>query len=229
MTVANDSTERAALDKVNPNTLPDHLRLIALGSLLQGQIPQVRRNVDMDAEGTDAGNLATLDALVLPGGGRANSIQRATVRAGGVTGELTVVAFGTTPSTGEIGVAPNGNLVTLGTDAITDMDVNYLPERGDVLESTFPVVSDTLTLPDAITARGVVLLLDVEAVEGTVTGRKIVLVPGSAPAAGQAALDVAKATVAFQATDAVTRATVKLLLAPLEDLCDVLEAAASVL
>lgn len=220
-----DGTQRAAMDRVNPNTIADAFRLMALGSFLQGQVPQVRRNVDMDAAGTNPNNLATLDALTLPASGKASSIQRATVRAGGVTGELTPVAFGVTPATGEIAVGPNGDIVTLGTDAITDVDVNYLPERGDVVDSVFPVVSNVLTLPTALVARGVVLLADVNALEGTATGRKIVLVPGAAaPAAGQARLNLAKATVTFAAADAVTRAQVVLVVTAAEQLHEVLEA-----
>lgn len=223
-----DSTQRVAFDRANPNTLADLMRSIALGSLLQGQLMQVRRKVDMDAAGTNPENLATLDALDLPNSGKASAILRATVRAGGVTGELTPVAYGTTPATTEIAVGPNGDIVTLATDAITDLDVVYAPERGDVIDTVFPVVSDVLTLPTSIATRGVVLLAYAEALEGTTTGRKIILVPGAgAPAAGQARLDVAKATVTFAAADAVTRARVKLVVTAEEDLATVLEAVES--
>jgi hypothetical protein len=225
MTAPKDGTQRVAFDRANPNTISDLLRSVALGSLLQGQIMQVRRGLDADAAGTNPENLATLDAITLPDAGKANSILRATVRAGGVTGELTPVAYGTTPATTECAVGPNGDLVFLATDAITDVDVVYAPERGDVIDSVFPVVSNVLTLPASITARHVVLLEEAEALEGTSTGRKIVLVPGAgAPAAGQARLDVAKATVTFAGADAVVRARVKLLVAAAEDLADVLEA-----
>jgi len=227
MSAPKDGTTRAAADRANPDTLADFARLIALGSLLQGQVNQVRRKVDMDAAGTNPNNLATLDALDLPASGKACSIVRATVRAGGVTGELTPVAYGTTPATTQIAVGPNGDIVTLAADAITDMDVVYVPERGDVIETVFPVTSDAIDLAviaPAIPARGIVLLADVEALEGTATGRKIVLAPGAgAPAAGQARLDVAKDTITFAAADAVTRARVVLVVTAAEQLTDVLE------
>lgn len=223
----NDGTNRASLDRASPNTLPDLLRAISLGSVLAGQLPQQRRNVDMDVLGVSTFNLATLDALVLPDHAKAATVLRATVRAGagGIPGELTPVAFGATPITTQIAVAPNGNIVTLGTDAITDMDVIYIPERGDVIDTVFPVVANVITLPASITARGVILLEEAAAVTPAAAD-KIILIPGAgAPAAGQARLDLAKATVTFAAADGVTRARVKLLVAPVDDdLCAVLEA-----
>lgn len=230
MTAPNDGTIRASFDRSDINTIADLFRKIGIGSLLAGQVPQVRRNLDPDALGTSPYNLATLDAIELPAHAKANVILRATVRAGGVTGELTPQAFGTTPATTQIAVAPNGNIVVLGTDAITDMDVVYLPERGDVIDTVFPVATNVITLPASITTRGVALLAEVEALVGTSTGDKIVLVPGAgAPAAGQARLDLAKATVTFAAADAVTRARVKLVVTAAEDLAAILEAAATVL
>lgn len=229
MTVKKDGTQRAQIDLVNPNTLADNLRRIGLGSLLQGQIPQVRRKTNPDAAGSGSYNLATVDALPLPDGGKAAAILRATVRAGGVTGELAPVAYGATPTTGQIAVAPNGNIVTLAADAVTDMDVVYVPERGDVIESVFPVVTNAIALPATLTSRGVVLLLEAESLEGTLVSKLVIRVPGTTPTTGQAALNVAKSSVAFAAADAVTRARVKLLVLAAEDLCTVLESAASTL
>jgi len=229
MTAPKNGTQRAQLDSCNPNTLPDQLKMIALGSLLQGQIPQVRRKVNPDDLGTSMYNLSTLDVLELPDGGAASVVLRATVRAGGVTGELTPVAYGATPTTGQIAVAPNGDIVTLGTDAITDMDVVYVPERGDVVESVMPVVSNAIVIPTALTNRGVITLLEAESVEGTLVSKLRVLVPGGSATTGLAALTVAKTSIAFAAADAVTRARVKLLVTAAEDLCTVLEAPASTL
>lgn len=230
MSAPQDGSMRAAADRANPNTLADFWRAIALGSLLQGQMPQVRRKLNPDALGTSPNNLATLDAIELPASGKAHTIFRATVRAGGVTGELTPVAYGTTPAAGQIAVAPNGDIVVLAADAITDLDVVYMPERGDVIESVFPVSANVITLPTSITDRGVVLLADVEALEGTATGRKIVLVPGAgAPAAGQARLNIAKSTVTFAGADAVTRARVTLVVTAAEQLADVLESDSSLI
>jgi hypothetical protein len=93
--------------------------------------------------------------------------------------------------------------------------VNYVPEDGEVIAlPDLPAPAGVLTLPSWITARGVILLLEAEAITATITGRKIVLVPGAAPATLQARLNVAKSTVIFNsATDVVTSARVTLLVA----------------
>jgi hypothetical protein len=215
------------LSKADPNVLADIFRKINLAQVLRGQVPQfLRRKVP--AAGVQ---LATLETLVLADNAKASVVIRATVRAGGVTGELDPQTYGTTPATTQIAVAPNGDIVVLAADAITDIDVHYLPERGDVYETTMPVISDVLTPSTTFTAspRGIVLLLEAEAVEATSTGDKVVLVPGSVPAAGQAALtDDEKLSVTFAAADAVTRARVKFLLVALQDLDALLESEATV-
>jgi hypothetical protein len=224
------TTNRESANRTNPNTLADLLRKLGLGDLLLGQMVQSLRAQDPDAAGTSGYNLATLDALPLPDHSKGAVVLRATARAGTVTGALTPAAYGATPTTGQIAVAPNGNIVTLAADAITDLDVVYVPERGDVIETYFPVVSNVLTLPASITDRHVVLLEEVEAVEGGTTGKKIILVPGGTPSAGQAALtDVAKTSVTFASADAVTRARVKLLVAATADLQSVLTAGADLI
>jgi len=90
------------------------------------------------------------------------------------------------------------------------------------------------TPPPAYTAPGgalqaagnVMIVMEVEALVGTVTGKKIIDVIGTAPAAGHAALQLTKLTVDFQATDAVTSARVKFGTYHVVDLNTVLETAA---
>jgi hypothetical protein len=225
-----NDTNHTSFNRANPNSLPDLFRLAKVGDLLAGHLPQHLRKTNPDAAGASPYNLATLDALVMPDKAKAQNILRAYARAGaGTLGVLAIVASGTTPGAGEIAVGPNGNIVVLAADAWTDLDVSYQPEGGDVVESFFPVVANVLTLPASITLLGVVLLAEVEVVAGTATGKKIVLVPGAgAPAAGQARLNLAKSTVTFAAADAVTRARVKVVVAPVasEQLQAVLNAAA---
>lgn len=205
---------RKDLNKADPNTLADQARNLLLGDLLLGQMNQCKRKLNPSTLGVGSYTLATLHALQVPDRSRAVAVTRATVRAGGVTGELTPAAYGATPTTGQIAVAPNGDIVVLAADAITDMDVHYIAERGEIVNVTFPVVSNVLTFPTSgIWARGISLLLEAEAITGTSTGKKIVLVPGNgATAAGNAKLNLAKATVIFNGTDAVTRARVKVLI-----------------
>lgn len=231
MTAPDDGTLRSSFDRANPNTLADLCRKIGFGSLLQGQIAQTRKKVNFDALGNTTEHVATLDAIRLPISGKAAAVLRATVRAGTVTGELTPDLYGVTPATTEIAVAPNGDIVVLAADAITDCDITYIPERCDIVDTVFPVVAGTgvLTLPAALVTRGVILLDSVDVLEGTATGAKQVLVPtSSAPAAGSVRLSIAKDVIHFAVADAVTRARVRLGVVPNEDHTALLEASATI-
>lgn len=227
------STNKDSMNRANPNTVADLFRLIAIGNVLRGQIPQVERGLNMDALGAQPENVSTLDVFKPADGSQALTILRATARAGGVTGELNIDPFGTTPGTGDIAVAPNGSIVTLASDAITDLDVVYVPDRGDVVELELPVVVATgaCPLPAQVTDRKVIALLEAEVLTGAVTGRKLILIPASsAPATAQARLSLPKTTVHFNtATDAPTRARVKLLVGAAEDLTAVMSAEAETL
>lgn len=216
-------TNREFLNRANPGTVYGGLQAIAFGDLLAGQVPGVARQINMVGR-NGQNNLATLHSY--KGAAPANVIHRAYARAGGVTGELTRVAYGATPATTQIAVAPNGNIVTLAADAITDLDVVYTPERGDVVEVIVAVVANSISLAAFTQSAKAVLLLEVEALAGTVQGKKVVLIPGAgAPAAGQARLNLAKTAVAFAAADGVTRARLKLLVDAAADLTSFLTAA----
>lgn len=225
MSAPNDNTLRNRFDKANPNEICDLFRKIGLGSVLQGQLPQVRRNVNMNTAAVDPYQLATVQTLKLPDTGKAVSIVRAYCRTTGSagTGALTVAAYGATPTTGQIAVAPNGDIVTVATDQMTNIDVTYLPERCDVVELTLPVVSHILTIPTNFVTQGVVLLTEVESMVGTLTGKLKILVPSTAPATGYANLSVAKNTVLFATADAVTSARVKLAIVTSNPLATALE------
>lgn len=214
----------SSIDRANANDIADFLRQIGVGSFLQGQVPQAYRKQSLAV--ADSASLATLGILKLPDNGKANTIHRAYARAGGVAlGELTVVAPGTTPTTTQIAITPSGDIACLLSDAYTSVDIVFTPERGDTNSldkngetnaangNAFPVITNVITLPSALTARGVILLTEAEALTGTATGKKIILAPGAgAPAAGQARLNLAKTTITFATADAVTRARVKLVL-----------------
>lgn len=229
----------SSFDRANPNDIADFFHQIALGSLLQGQVPQAYRKANLAV--ADPSSLATLGILKLPDNGKANTIHRAYARAGGVAlGELTVAAPGVTPTTTQIAITPSGDIACLLSDAYTSVDIVFTPERGDTnsLDRTgetnsanggaFPVITNVLTLPSALVTRGVILLTEAEALTGTATGKKIVLVPGAgAPSAGQARLNLAKSTITFATADAVTRARVKLVLCANADLSNILNATAT--
>lgn len=215
------------LDAANPNVLADELRALKFGDMLRALPTSLRKK----APAADAYQLATLQSLALPDDGKANSIFRAYARAGTATaGELTVKTYGTTPGSGEIAVAPNGSIVVLAADAWTSLDVVYLPEKYDVIELTLSVVaaSGVCALPTLANNPGAVMLLEAEALVGTLTGKKIVLVPAAAAVATtKAALNLAKNSVWFAIADAVTSARVKLAVSSAVDVDALLTALAT--
>lgn len=222
-------TLKTDLDRADLNTVADGLRLAKLGQMLGGELKQVRRKVNMDALGRDPSDLATLDSYVVQDA-PALTVLRAYARAGSAgTGEMTVVAVNVTPTAGEIAVSPSGSIVTLAADALTDVDIEYMAMRGEVVEITGAPATGVLAIPAQYTARGVLYLLEAEALAGAVTGRKIVVAPAAGlPATTQARLDVAKANVSFNnATDAVTSARAKLFVAYEDELIDTLESDAN--
>jgi hypothetical protein len=186
------------MDKATPNTLADKLSLVKIGSVLRAG----KNSLYKQAPAASLLQLATLQSLALPTDAKAAECVRAYARAGAVTGELSKVAYGVTPATGEYAVAPNGDIVVLAADAITSLDVQYLAEKLDVFSQELPVVADVLTLP--VVAEGTVLLMSVEVTAGASLGKKIILIPGGTPIAGQAALSVDKLTVNFFAGEATT-------------------------
>ncbi len=205
-------TLRQALNAANPGTSWDNLRALGLGDLLRQATVQQMRGVTPAAA---ASQLATLQQLGLDktGGCAAVSILAAYSRGATNTGALTVVASGTTPATGQIAVAPNGDIVLLAADARTLVDVDFLCMKGDYLSlSGLVVASNKALIPTAYTTQGVLLLLSATSTAGTNVGSFKVLAVASAPAAGQAALDAGKANIVFAAADAVTQCSAELLL-----------------
>lgn len=222
-----DDGLKKQINKAQPNLLPDQLRKIAFGDFLRAMPTHLKKK----AGALDSYNLATLHSIGLPEDARAANILRAYARSGtGTLGELAIQSPNTTPAAGQIAVSPNGQIVLLAADAYTSVDVVYVPEKYDVfeVELTGAVASafDLSTLLPAQVAQGIVMLLEAEATVGSVTGKKIVLAPGAAaPATLQARLNLAKTTVTFNnATDAVTKARLKLALCPTVDADALLEA-----
>lgn len=220
------STLKDVIASCDPNTLFDALRALGMDSIIATQ----RTTLRMKVPATNAQNLATVLAIKPPDYSKASVIARAYARAGGVTGELTIAAANATPSTGQIAVSPNGDIVTLGTDAITLMDVEYAPLKGDVLLlENLPVTTNAISLAavvPALVTLGVVILLEANVITGTVTGQKIILAPSASTAAtGQARLDVAKTSIKFASADAAATATVKLLVTSAKDVVALLDSA----
>lgn len=208
-------TVRDSFNRANPNTVADELRAAKYGDVFAALPTSLRKALGLLSVYVLATVFGTSKQQKFA---PAASITSAYARAGGgAPGALAVVAY--PPAAGQIAIAPNGEIVTLAADAWTDLDVTYTVEKGDVIDiPVAQVVAGVLTLPTFVLNRGAVLVLECEALSGTVTGAKIVDAPGTAPAAAHAALNAAKGAVAFNAGDAVTTARLKLLVASEVDL-----------
>lgn len=202
------------LNRANQNDMADIARKVGLGSVLASQVA-----ISLYRKAPTVGNafqLSTLDVFILPDAAKAASVLRAKAFAAGTgtLGELAPQAYGATPIAAQIAVAPNGDLVVLATEQFTQVDIVYMPVRYDIVTLTnFPAPAGVLTLPTGMKG---CLLLEAEATAGTITGKKIILVPAaSAPATTKAALKTDGSAVLFNtATDVVTAATVKLAVVP---------------
>jgi hypothetical protein len=212
------TTFKDQLNLANTNELNRLLADMKFGDFVRSMPVTLSKQAPV-AGSTSNGNLTTIDVIHLPNDCKAACVLRACVRAGSTTGELTSIAHDTTPSTTDVAVTPNGDIAfNHGTDAVTDVDVVFVPQVGDIVQLTLPVVTGVMTLPAAMVAQGVLLLLDATVLAGTTLGPKIILAPVAStglPATTKAQLTSNKSTVSFNnSTDAVTMATVTLLLAP---------------
>lgn len=207
-----------SLNAANPSQLADLLRELKVGDMFKSLTTQLTKQAPV-AGAASNGNLTTVDVIHLPDDAKAAFIQRASVRAGGATGEFTPQAYGTTPATTQCAVTPNGDIAFLHAgDLVTDVDVMYTPMKGDVVEFDADLATGVATIPAALVARGVLMLLAASITAGTVTGDKTVLVPVAGtglPATTKAQLTSNKSTVSFNnATDAGTKCHCKVLVAP---------------
>lgn len=224
MPFPDSKSTQASLNRAVPDHLADLLRTVRIGDVLAGHVPQQVRKA---APAADANQLATLESIALPKHMRATAILRAYARstgASGTLGELAVQLANTTPADGQIAIAPNGDVVVLASADYSDIDVDYVPANGEVVElPELPVASNALTIPTPYVTRGVIYLLEAVATAGTSAGQKIITAPSASTAsAGHARLDIAKATVKFNGTDAITKARVTLLVVPTTQLDDAL-------
>jgi hypothetical protein len=199
------NTLKDVLNRANPNTLADAARAGKLGSML-GLLAAFKK-------GAVSSNIMTLAE-----GQKALVGLIAYVTAGSVTGVMTFVPG--TPATTQFTVNKDGNIQFFATDAVTAAEVSYIPMEGDIIEEDALVVSNTFTPAGGRTAR---LILSATATAGASTGAKTTAARAAAPSAGQVAVTAA-GLIAFNGTDAVTRATVRFIAAPKVSVTDSLVA-----
>lgn len=223
---------KADMDRANANDLPDAFRIIKLGQTLMQDVKQTLRRYNIHVtSGVNVYDDPTLDALVLPDDCKAGRLLHARTYASGVAvQEYTLDANDTVPITLHAAIQPTGNIAVLAADAITSIDLEFMPARGDMLEVTLPAVAGVITLPVAFTTRGVIYACEVQATQigaGGLLGTKQVLAPGAgAPAAGQCRLNLAKTTITFAGADLVQAARVKCYVAAASDLYALLQSSA---
>lgn len=212
------ATLKDLLNQATPQALADYFRVLQLGNVLRS-LP-VHLTKAAPVAGTVAtGNLTTVDVLKLPNDAKAAAILRCTVRAGGSVGEFTLAAPDATPTTTQVGITPCGDIAFLhATDLVTDVDVTYVPQMGEVVEFFATAATGVVTIPAAYVARGVICLLEAEVISGTTLGGKRILTPLAGGGAGLPATTLAqltsnKSTVSFNsATDAPVLCRVKCLI-----------------
>ncbi len=211
-------TLRSTFNRGSLSTLADALRLIKFGDVLDSLAATLRRSGTVASAGVDAGALVTAAQQAdVPALGVLSAYARSGAGAAGPLAQAAAYP----PVAGEVGVAPNGAVVTAAADAWTSVDVVYLPAKGDVVEVTVSVVPGTgvAAIPPSVAAAGMVMLLDAESLAGGFTGAAEVLEPGAgAPAAGQARLNLALTGVTFAAADAVTQARLRVLVCSAQEL-----------
>ncbi len=186
-------TLKDSLNNAHPNNLPDSLRALGLGDII-ACTPRVVMNA--------AVNVAN-DRVELPEGAKALAVLKAHDITNG-QGMIPEPLMGTVPAAGEIGVAPNGDLVCAAADNVTALDACYVSPDADVVEFTeVPVVASAAVLPSS---RRAWILLEAEITAGvdpqTINGTGI-NARGAAPADNTANLSNDGTGVVFNAGDVV--------------------------
>lgn len=180
---------RDVLDESNPNKTADANRLLRAGSAA-ALLPRTARVVVV--AGTGVG--------LLPELAKAAQILRCYVSAGGVTGYFTPLKGDATPATTQVAISPTGDLLFLAADAVTEAEVVYVGDEGEIFEDVLVVAGSNATLP---LGRRAVRLLSAEVLTGLVLGAKAIDDRGTAAGAGEATLSVTGAIAQFNATDVV--------------------------
>ena len=179
-------TIKDVLNESNPNKLPSGAQIAQLGSALA-------------LEPIFVDSAVVANTIALPSAAKAKLGLAAFASAGGATGPLAYVAGGA-PVAGEFSVSASGDIVFAAADAVTRAEVSYLPFEGELITESVFVAASSAALPSG---RKAVLLVSASVISGVIPGAKIVVDRGSAPAAGEVAINAAGSAIAFNAADVV--------------------------
>lgn len=191
-------TLRYILNEANPNRLGNALQLARFGDFLARAPRTIRATVSSNK-------------IVLPDNAKCERVLACFVTAGTVSGWFEPI-HDSTPATTRVSPNAQGDIVFLSTDAVTEAEVTYLPYEGEVVEETV-VCSASLALASG--GRRVQLVLEAEALAGSVTGVKTINDRAASPATTTANANLLGTGVQFNnGTDAVTRARIKYIAMP---------------
>ncbi len=188
---------RDILNEANANKFPTAAQMAKLGSFL-GAAPRWGRFT------------VTANKIVLPNNAKCAIILAVFVTAGGVTGRFTPV-WDSTPATTQASADMAGDVVFLGADAVTQAELFYVPFEGEVFTDICAAAANVAT-PQG--GRAIAQLISATVTAGGSLGVKTLLDRAAAPAAGQAATNLAGTGVAFNAADAVTQASLTYVAVP---------------
>jgi uncharacterized membrane protein len=160
----------------------------------------------------------TAGILTLPESARASAILGAFVRAGSTLGPKSPTVPAATasgiPATTTVTTSPEGHVsFNVATDAVTDAEVTYVAEEGDVIEEVIPVVPGT-GVGTPLAGRNIKRLLAATAITGGVVGACTVDQRGFAVATTKHAAASVLGLAQFLAADAVTSATIRYIATP---------------
>ena len=178
----------------NPNKVGVFNQDVKMGTaLLQGS---------QSIKGTVTSDVLSLDV-------KAIAVISAYSTAGTLTGPLTPIAGGT-PSTGQVIVDRLGNIVFAAADAVTAVEVVYVPAEGDTVSSA--IVTDAAglaTFPNSSTAR----IITSATIDGNA---RTVIARDGTPSAGEVALTLDGSGAQFNVADANSSAVVTYIEFPAE-------------
>lgn len=107
---------KSSLNRADLNVLADEFRSLALGNMVAA-LPTTLRSSGTASDVGTADYVLSKQSADIP----AAAVLWAYAKAGsGTPGQLSVVAYGASPGAGEIGIAPNGKIVTAAADAWTN-------------------------------------------------------------------------------------------------------------
>jgi hypothetical protein len=225
-------TLKEVLNAANPTTLADALKALGLGDVLRALPVHLTKQVPATSP---TNMIANTHAIVLPDDAKCGAILSCYVRAGTVNGAFTCdnLPQSTSVTTAHVAKTESGDIAFLDSDAVTSVDIVYVPRKMDVVILTNqPVVSGTgvCALPSWVTTAGVVTILSAVST-GTTGGTCKVVAPAAAVPTTtlQCNLNLAKTQAQFRIADVITSATIKLGLIPAIDVNALLAAASTIL